>query len=412
MIVDVFFKLFLFFCWFISFSIYNFESYNWGLQGSWVVGLLFILIYSLSTAPSLCKLTNRRFLSVLYLFAIIIFLSLVSYLLQLLDFITTPEPDSIKRSLGHVGYISFYLIVFVSVYKYLSENSKKYYIYIDWFFFKPFIFISIWGLYQWLCTYDVFDYLEIFNNSLSTGFTYLRFVDDHRTSSIFPEPSEYSYYLCLMAPIIWDNFRRSSKEKLWYRIRAIILVVLWLSQAMLVKSLSFVVAIPVMVYVCLRFVEKLSILKTAVTFFAFFSLSIIPIYISMQERLSKASMGEDGSVDDRFIGFIYGLDFFFSSPLFGAGYGSFRGMDQVSFLIGCFGIFGTFLFFYVFLCYLKQVKNANPVFYGSLISFIAASLLSNNTMDHVFTWVFLAFFAAYNPHMLTQKNNLTFLNRV
>lgn len=400
----IFFHLTLFFSWFISFAI-NFKSFNWGLQIGWVFALLFCCAYSPNFLSHLHRARSRNFWSIVFVFISIFLFALVSYGLQLSGFVHLPYNTNMVRSLGHVGYLAFYFIVFLSVSDYLSDGNHRFWLAFDWFFIKPFFFISIWGLYQWVSTYEYLDYIRIFNNSLSTGFTYERFDYDHRTSSIFPEPSEYSYYLSLLGPIVWGYYRNVFHINSSKSLRLLMLM-LWISQALLVKSLSFIVAMPFLVYVCLRHVEKYSVLKTVRAFFGFFILGMIPIYLAMSERLNQTSEGKDGSVNDRYEAFLEGLNYFISSPYFGAGYGAFRGMDQLSFLLGSFGIIGCAVLLYLLFAFLVRLKSQSLVMYGSILCFFVSSILSNNIMDHMFFWIMLAMFSTYQtPQSRSISNN-------
>ena len=391
----MFFRLTLFFAFFNSFAIINFYDFNWGLLWSWFLSLIFISLYFYKSFVFQKKIIyDYRNTYVLKIFGIIFLLSIISWLMQWLGLIFIPSDYdiSINRSFGHVGYIFFYFLVYICIYSYLKNNNNKYFIYYRWFFIYPFIFISFWGIYQNFSTYGFFNYIDIFNNSVSTGFTYERFKEDHRVSSVFPEPSEYSYYLALMTPIIWAYFRNIPFKSNFY-IRLTLLFLL-ISQIYMIKSLSYFVAFPIIFWVIIRYIENLKGLRLFGAIFLAGSVSIILVSLTMLSRLELVSSGSDGSIDDRFLGILQSIELFLRSPLIGFGYGISRGIDQLFFLLASVGLIGIF-FISKFLY--KLLSNDDvPVFLtGATLAMFASCLTSNNIFGFLFFWIFLAFLTTF-----------------
>jgi hypothetical protein len=387
----------LFFCWFISFAAFNFEDANWGLQVGWVCAFLFCVSYSPSLLLSRARffrertfILARRVLLVIFGFTAFALLMLASGVISL------PEPEMLSRTLGHTGYVLFYAWVFLCVFHALRREQRAYWQYFRWFFIYPFVFIAIWGVYQNLTTYEIAgEYLDIFNNSASTGFTYERFRGAHRVSSVFPEPSEYSYYLAMMGPIIWACFRNKLP---WNGSRSTgaLLLTLWIVQAAMVKSLSFFLAVPVVLYVCMRHVEgrRLS-LNMIFSFCALVLLVVLVMVIGLSGRITETAAGDDGSVLVRYAGLLEALDLFVRSPAVGFGYGVVRGLDALSFTLASFGLVGTLTLWFALQRFLSAVRlHVTPILSGAILCLIAGCILSNNVFDHIFIWVLVAVTAA------------------
>jgi hypothetical protein len=398
-------KLAFFSCWFISFSLINFELQNWGLQVGWIACFLFCFIYLRNVFTKTYVYKNPLFISTIHIFITIFVFSFLAWITYFAGFITPPTDGHLNRSMGHVGYIFFYFFVYICIYHALATQPNKYWSRFDWLFIKPFIFIAIWGIYQLLSTYDLVEYLTVFNNNLSTGFTYERFKDHHRVSSIFPEPSEYSYYLALMGPIVWAHFKNKIPLEQGL-ISRYFLLLLWLSQAVFVKSLSFFLAIPVLIYLCLRYINKYSLSKTVI-YYSFFGIFIfILLSLNMADRLSSTAGGDDGSVLVRYMSFFETLEYFSASPVIGFGYGSVRGTDAFSFFLASFGFLGSTLIIYLGYKFTSGLKNnSDPIFFCAVCCLLYASILSNNPLDHIFLWVILAFMSVSQHKLNTLTSN-------
>ncbi len=179
-------RLTLFFSWFISFAAVNFEGANWGLQVGWVMALLFCACYLPTLAMSRQRvLGDRQFVRGRRVLLVMIIFSVLAWTTESAGLTRLPEREMLGRSAAHTGYLTFYFIVFVCVFHALRRDRRHYWTFFRWFFLYPFIFIALWGIYQNLSTYGVVQYVDTLNNNLSTGFTYERFKDAHRVSSVF-----------------------------------------------------------------------------------------------------------------------------------------------------------------------------------------------------------------------------------
>lgn len=391
-------KATLFLAYFISFAAVNFEDSSWGFQVSWLVAGAFCL----GSLPRLAlnmhrwrHFRDKRFCWGLRALLVIFGITALAWALAFAGVTELPSDGEsmTRRSLGHVGYLLFYATVFVCLYGFLRERPAEYWTFFRWGTFYPFLFISVWGIYQFLSTFDWIEYATLFNNSLSTGFTYERFKDDHRVSSIFPEPSEYSYYLALMTPLVWAAVRRKLPSEAsggrW------LLLALLITQVLTVRSLSFVVALPVIAYVITRHVEGIRGPVVLVWLAIAMTALLLGVGIGLAPRLGEVASGGDGSAIERYLGLVEALDLWLRSPVVGFGYGIVRGLDALSFLLASLGLLGSLLLVLALSRYLAAVtQQASPILSGALLSMAAGFVTSNNVFSHIFFWTVLALFAA------------------
>ena len=381
----------------ISFAAINFEAANWGLQWGWVFSFIFCVSYLplvIFRRRDYIIFRDPRFIMIKRLFLIIFTNTLLAWFSIKIGLINLSDSDMLTRSMGHTGYLSFYAVVFVCVYHFLKSNPEVYWNLFRWFFLYPFIFISVWGIYQILATYEIVEYNYTFNNNLSVGFTFERFRGSHRVSSVFPEPSEYSYYLAMMAPIIWAWFRGKLPYGSGPRLRWLLLL-LFITQAIFVKSLSFFLALPVIAMVILRAVEGKNGLKSTVQVVVVSAILVAVVGLGLGDRLFETASGEDGSSLTRLNGFLEAVDMFNRSPVIGGGYGIMRGLDAFSFMLACFGVVGTASIIVTLKMFFKEVsRSGTPIFTGAGMCLIAGCIASNPVFDHIFIWIILAFFSA------------------
>ncbi len=404
-------SLALFFSFFISFALINFESFNWGLQASWFFWLIFIVLYTPNLVWSrtsifvFFKLNNTRY--VIYIFLSILFITVISWVLQHLGAILTPIIDDdnsgISRSIAHTIYIVFYFMVFIYCRHFFLCNEKLIRPFFKLLYLYPFVVISLWGGYQALSTYGLVGYSDILNNNLSTGFTYLRFVDSNRSSSVFPEPSEYSYYLFFMLPIIFSlrKLRNEGLSRHWY----FLLIFLLLSQLFFSRSIALVFGLPISLYVLLRVVFHRGLSKTIIYLLFLVPFATIFFLGALGDRVISVFSGDDGSALDRLQGFSQAIELFISSPFFGFGFGFTRGMDLISFLLASTGFLGSFILFLQFYKLLAgpAITYRANVLRWSVILLFATSSLSNNILDHIFIWVILAYYCAVSDVKLKRR---------
>jgi len=332
---------------------------------------------------------NRNFKIITFFFVILILNSLLSYFLQfhgLIKFDNFKFSEIINRSLPHVIYIIFeYLIyLYLVIYLYSRKNHGKE---IKYFIIYSFFFITFWGIYQWLTTFNIIPYLEVFNNSLSTKFTYLRFKHAHRTASVFPEPSEYAYFLAFIIPFAVNLYYK--KESINIINNKIIFIFLLVLSIVLCRSMSLFIMLPLILFYLMRKYMTFRPIYI-ISALALFLLLLFGISILEYERFSGMIAGEDGSALTRYLAFQETMELFISSPLIGAGFGAVRGLDLLSFLLGTMGLIGFFFFFrMIFL--LNAYTPYNKLFIQGLVCMLMVTLISNPILDLTFFWPILAF---------------------
>jgi hypothetical protein len=257
----------------------------------------------------------------------------------------------------------------------------------------------LWGIYQWITTFDIIPYLKIFNNNLSTGFTYLRFKDAHRTSSIFPEPSEYAYYLSFIMPFIWYQYKH--KSILFSSLNRLFVVFIYIISIVLCRSMSLFLILPILVIFVGNDYIKMSIIKIITFFIGIIFIFCVLFYVE-KDRFFDVFIGNDSSSLIRLYAFIEGINLFISSPLIGSGFGAIRGLDLLSFLLATTGIIGTITFF-ITIKKLKPVSYVNALFLKGLYCMIIVTLISNPIIDQIFFWIILALIS--NPISISNDSS-------
>ena len=379
----------LFFSWFISFAILNFPSMGWGLQTSWFFGLIFIISRLINILYTELKIrSNPSFNSVLLVLFLIVSFTTVAVIARVLELTKTSIDVDPFRTIFHTVYILFYVLLCILLFDMLSKRNVPESFMVNWFIINPFLFISVWGAYQFVATYEFIPYYRIFNNNVSTGFTWDRFYFDHRVASVFAEPSEYSYYLAAVAPFIYAACRRKLPRGPG-NFHSRVLANLWISQALVVKSLTFVVALPFIFYFCAVYIEKVRV-RTLILISPFLIVLMLPIFVisGMSARVLSAATGADLSTLERIGGFVQALSLFHDSPVFGFGYGVIRGLDLISFALASFGAVGSFFLVLGMYKYLSSLSiNRSGTWIAGFICLFAASITSNNVLGHLFFWL-------------------------
>lgn len=386
----ILFKALLFFSFFSSFSIFNVESAEWGLQVSWFIALIIFLLYPF-TAKLVYKFpSNFNFKLVTGYFFSIVILTIIAWLLLMSGLISSEEYTSkelMGRSVPHLLYLVFDYLVYFHLVCYLSErNNHDRFLRV--FITYTFYFIIFWGTYQWLTTFNILPYWEIFNNNASTGFTYLRFVAEHRSSSVFPEPSEYAYFLGFMFPFVFVQWFYRRKRFI-YSYHPWFMLIVWLAAVAMCQSMSLFIVLPFMfLYVYSRHVRLTPSILLGGCLILF--LVIGGVMAIESDRIIQVYTGEDGSAIARYNAFISSYELFFNSPLLGVGFGAIRGLDLLGFLLGTTGLMGTTLFFFMILKF-KIYTDINLIFIQGLKAVLIVTLISNPIIDHLFLWVIFAF---------------------
>lgn len=402
-------KAILFFMFFESFAVYNFvfAGNEFGLQFSWFLSLIFsflFFVYKLNHG----KLGLQKIRHTSELFFVLFVASFLGQIWILCQKDMLIEiSGSIRnlvlytanmqiRSLTHTIYIVFLFFASALIgvflleclsYQELLRIVKKYAI------TAPYFFIGIWGIYQWLSTYNVVPYFTIFNNSISTGFTYERFRYSHRTSSVFPEPSEYTYFLGLYFPIVISYvFGKTNLFSLKKTVFNKLLVLgFYLFQTFIIQSFSLYVAIPFLIIIAVNKsdMNKKGKLIFNILFLIFVGLFIGALFVLYTERFQRILSGTDASFLVRFNYIILGMNMFRKSPLFGMGYGFYRAMDLVSGTFSYFGLMGVAaLIVFVFRMNKKAKKDPHSnVLFTGYMCFLVTGCVGNSLFEILPFWL-------------------------
>ena len=395
------------FAWFESFAIVNVPSLDWGLQFSWFILLIFSFLYVLYMLGNInkMKIIHLDTRDVFIIFFVITVLDMIYMIIFPRDVryegtalginIVYKTSELLQRSIFHTLYIIFLSISNFLIYNFLQRKEyeeicyfiKKYFITI------PFFFIGIWGVYQWLSTYDVIPYIRIFNNNLATGFTYLRFKGGHRCSSIFPEPSAYAYFLGFYLPICLSFF--SNSESLFVikqnKKNKFFVMSFYLLQCCLCKSFSFFAILPIILFFSIFYLKLPRKIKKIYKIIYIFFVCIIVLLavILFGERVTDILKGTDSSMLVRLSVFYDGLLLFLNKKILGYGYGCIRGMDLISATLAFFGIIGFIALIFFVLKLLKKGKNnhiSNVLAVGYLC-FITVGCICNPIYEFVPFWI-------------------------
>lgn len=383
------FNLLFFFIFFVSFCAINIQSIDWGLQTSWLIAIIIFLLYPLYKRGKIRFIITQNFRIVSTYFVIIISCTILSVFFQKGGFIHFDDIDSselLSRCISHSIYLLFEYILYIYIYIYIQNGSVQLKS-LKYFIVYPFFFITLWGIYQWITTFDILPYWDIFNNSLSTKFTYLRFKGDHRTASVFPEPSEYAYFLAFMIPFA---------AKLYYNGKVLsfvrkpkLFIGLLILSIILCRSMSLFIVLPFILIYVLRDYLKFKMSHIVILIFALL-VSVVGIVYLESDRLIDIMKGDDGSAITRYDAFVETISLFKGSPLIGAGFGAVRGLDLLSFLIGTTGVIGTVAFAKMIFS-LRKYTELNGLFLKGLKCMIIVALISNPIIDLTFFWPILAF---------------------
>lgn len=385
------FRLLIFFSFFPSFSVWNIPSAEWGLQMSWLLALIIYVVYVCTHKGHYRFPKNENFRLISSYFVGILALSLIAWGMLYWGGIDTGDIDRnelMSRSIPHLIYLIFDYLVYFHIVCFLynqKDNNKNIRIFITYTFY----FIIFWGFYQWLTTFNLFPYITIFNNNDSTGFTYLRFVHAHRTSSVFPEPSEYAYFLAFMLPFVFIQWRNRKTKRYLYSSHPWFMLFTWLSAVITCQSMSLFVTLPFMIlYIYSRY-EKFTPNAIAGSVLGFILLIGSIVFIG-SDRISQIVIGEDESALIRFKAFIDSYTLFSYSPWVGVGFGAIRGLDLLGFLLSTTGLIGTCWF--IFLVFrMKVYSELNVIFIQGFKAMLIVTLISNPIMDQIFLWVIFAF---------------------
>lgn len=196
----------------------------------------------------------------------------------------------------------------------------------------------------------------------------------------------------MIAPIIWACHKKTNP---YGKTSSTLLLILWAISAIIVKSLSFILAVPAIIYYCLFRIDKNNLVKKIIVLMPFAFITAATIYFSVYERIGETVTGNDGSSEERLKGLFEALDVFYNSPFFGSGYAAIRGLDAFSFLLASFGFIGFILILLIILrIYFDFIRSNAYEYSAAMVCLIFSCILSNNVFDHIFIWLFLIVMSA------------------
>ncbi|MBQ9263676.1 MAG: O-antigen ligase family protein [Clostridia bacterium] len=402
----------LFFMFFVDFSVIsvNAGTNGFGLQMPWFLCMVFVVYYVFSLVRDERKLRIKFSKSIITkLFIFFIAVTIIDLIYDRFIYPRAVVMDTaftingmIDRAIPHTIYLIYIYFSCAFIANFLTTFSDYddvlYYVRryaITWAFF----FITIWGIYQFLTTFGLIPYIRIFNNNPSEGFTYERFRNAHRTSSVFAEPSEYGYYLCFMTPIV-VSFVMNRTNLFTLRptkLNKIIVVGLLFSQILLTQAFSIYVVLPLVLLISFNMLDIKKRTKVIIdiifAILAVLAVSFIAVLIArfgaIGARIEAILNGSDSSVAERFRVLLLGLSIMRGNPLLGMGYGTFRAMDLFSGMLAYFGILGMLVFLW-FLWRLhvvaKEDRFTNLLFWG-YCSYLLAGCAGNSLFEFMSFWM-------------------------
>jgi len=411
LIIGVIFKMsflvnsILFFSFFICLSVFNINTVTWGLQLSWFLGIIFIILMSLSIVIKSNITITKKFKYYLLLVTYFIVSTFVSLFLVSQNFLNLSENfisnEIMTRSFTHFIYLIFNWIVAIHMYIYFQHTQNFNYI-LKYFISYPSIVIMLIGVYGYLATFGLVPVDTFLHNNLSLGYTFERFKSSHRTASIFAEPSHYGAYLAFLLPIMYAYYKK--KIKLFPFLYRIPILILYISQIILIKSMSFYLVLPIIFLISYFFVNNK---EFKVKYLLFISPIIIIltlfIFVLMQSRISLLLSGEDGSFVVRFGMFLHSIELFQASPLIGVGYGAIRGVDSLSTLLATIGLMGVIVFVLFIKKLNSKLNSLQKLIYIGFITMLIDSLVADGMTDFLHFWIMISL-------LLVVENKKKFIN--
>ena len=382
----------VFFAPFSASAVLNIKSITFGLQIPYAFAIFFFLRASLDffkRNPKLPKILLSLFVPII-IFWIICIVSLITpivashkVMVHYPDSSVSYLPLEFKRlHITQLLYITFTILVmlFTSLF---VDNKKKLYLTIKVLAISS-IFVSIWGLYQWIGFYLGWKYpYWIFNNNIgySQGYEQTILGIVKRISSVATEPSKLSEYYSWIFPILFI-LNEYQKDKI-YRIALILsLIVILLSTSTTAYiwltfffSLYFIYKINFVEFlisfkISKHFLRTFKVVGIVIIILILFTLTVYSIFFKsfidfdiIQNTISfiTTEKFQTHSGVERVEGFIKSIYIFLQYPILGVGWGSNRSFDLNTTILSNTGILG-FLFFWCFILNIvislyKKIKN-------------------------------------------------------
>jgi len=385
-------RFILFFSFFVSLAVFNLQSVSWGLQLSWFLSIIFLIIFTLILIKR-NKIIVTKKLKYFSLFIIYFIISTITSLIMLKFSIIdiskdVSSSDLINRSITHSIYLIFNFLVSIYIYIYFQHKQSIQDI-VKYFIFYPSLVIMLIGIYVFLATYSLVPVDSILHNNLSLGYTFDRFKGDHRTASVFAEPSHYATYIAFLLPIYYAYFKKKIKIVSYsYRLP---LFILYVAQIIMIKSMSFYLVLPIILIISYYTVnEKRINLKNFFYILSATTLAVVIIATFMFSRINEMIIGQDGSFIIRFNTFLNSIDLFLSSPIIGVGYGAIRGIDSFSTLLATIGILGFITFIFFLKKIHKDLNRFQKLIYVGFICMFITTLPADGMMDYLYFWIIIS----------------------
>lgn len=397
----------LFFSFFTCLAVFNISTVTWGLQFSWFLGIIFLILMLLILFIKSKIIITRKFkyflLFIIY-FLISTFLSLFLLNQNILNLNENFDISQLTiRSVTHSIYLIFNFLVAIAIYVYYQKRQNFDDI-LKYFIAYPSIVIMIIGVYGYLATFNLVPIDTFLHNNLSLGYTFERFKSDHRTASVFAEPSHYGEYLAFLLPFMYAYYKKTIK--LFSYVLRIPILLLYISQIIMIQSMSFYLILPILLLISYfsvnnkRFKFKYLIYTLPMLFIV-----VILIITFMFSRINSMVSGEDGSFIVRFGQFLDAIELFLSSPLIGVGYGAIRGVDSFSTLLATFGLIGVFVFIIFIKSLYYGLNHLQKIIYFGLISTFITSLVADGITDYLHFWIMISILLLMdNKEKLNTKN--------
>jgi len=326
-----------------------------------IIGLKLIIYHIL-----LLKIPLYNYLTVFYviLFNLAIIISLINLFLNEGSIEIPPvdlsSPDYIitlnKFDFTNISQLVYIILGFIYVYAINVMFKNKYdIILVLKTYILSLVFTVFWGSYQYLAfIYDI-QYVELFNNGLSSASQGYLQIDDgiKRISSVASEPSIYCIQLSLGMGLLIPSLKGKNNIYLFGKGYDLVIFVIFTIASLAataftgyistVISLLFIV---ILVYKKEYIVYNFFRLLFALPFIILMSLIVYPIII-----LKIISY----SFIERFNSINTGLELFLKSPVFGIGWGEVTSHDLIIRMLANGGILTLFTFLLLILHVIKKI---------------------------------------------------------
>lgn len=427
----------VFFSIFTAASIVNIEVTNTGILPFYLPATFWILkvtIRYIKTDTLKEKISeirkNKLIKALLVLIAIVFISNIINVLIQKNIYYTNfiGETINVKFSFYNITQtIYFYFIIVFTIYLILEVKSKKEIKKVFAIFSVSCIFAILWGIIQFCMFYLNIEYPHyLFNNNISLGQLYNQMVYGvKRINSIALEPSTFALNLLAFISITFPFWIFKYKEIFQNVIKKYILqviIIITLICAILTTSTTAYVGIIVLIlfltiYGVFFSIENGEVRKNIKRLFNIYIvlgtitlliIILIPKIFKMDpqtiiDALKDVTINKFKlqSGNERKAAISQSLYILSQSPLFGAGWGSFRSLDLTTNLLANLGISGLLSYLYIIFTVIKKaisIRKSNEVIMVIILSTIlvptVALMISIPDINFLYYWIILG--VSYN----------------